>query len=30
MEKDVIINFLNEHWDEFIELLSKTVEQAVS
>lgn len=27
MEKEVIIRFLDDHWDAFIELLSKTVEQ---
>lgn len=27
MEKEVIIHFLDEHWDEFINLLSKTVEE---
>jgi len=24
MEKEIIIHFLNEHWDEFVDLLSET------
>lgn len=27
MEKDIIIDFLNDHWDEFIVLLAQTAEQ---
>jgi len=29
MEKEIIINFFNEHWDEFASLLSETTDPAV-